>query len=304
MLRRLVLGCAAALLVSGATTGEETPQTDVRTVRPVVETEPVPNRGDAADDPAIWVHPVHSELSLVIGTDKGGGLATYDLDGALVQYIEMTKPNNVDLRYGFPLGERSVDIVTVSERGDDSIVVFAIDPDTRMLARVPSAPIRVGFGIYGLCMYHSAASGRYYAFANAKSGEMGQWELQDDGEGGISGRLVRSFHVGTQVEGCVADDELGWLYIGEESVALWKYPAEPGRIRTRRSPTDQWWICPARAAPSFRTSRVWRYTLVQTAKATSSPRVRAIARSPPIVARETTPMSAASASGQATTSTP
>jgi len=228
MLRRLVLGCAAALLVSGATTGEETPQTDVRTVRPVVETEPVPNRGDAADDPAIWVHPVHSELSLVIGTDKGGGLATYDLDGALVQYIEMTKPNNVDLRYGFPLGEGAVDVVAVSERGDDSIVVFAVDPDTRTLARVSPTPIRVGFEVYGLCMYHSAASGRYYAFANAKSGEMGQWELQDDGEGGISGRLVRSFHVGTQVEGCVADDELGWLYIGEESVALWKYPAEPG----------------------------------------------------------------------------
>jgi 3-phytase len=37
------------------------------------------------------------------------------------------------------------------------------------------------------------------------------------------------------LEGCVADDELGYLYVGEEAVGIWKYQAEPdadlGRTR-------------------------------------------------------------------------
>lgn len=39
-----------------------------------VETQSVPIDGDAADDPAIWVHPTDPSLSTVIGTDKEGGL--------------------------------------------------------------------------------------------------------------------------------------------------------------------------------------------------------------------------------------
>jgi len=54
-----------------------------------------------------------------------------------------------------------------------------------------------------------------------------QWELFDDGTGRVDAVQVRTFDVGTQVEGCVADDELGYLYIGEEDVGIWKYNAEP-----------------------------------------------------------------------------
>jgi 3-phytase len=47
---------------------------DGPTSRPAarVETEPVPSSGDAADDPAIWVHPGDPARSLVLGTDKKG----------------------------------------------------------------------------------------------------------------------------------------------------------------------------------------------------------------------------------------
>jgi 3-phytase len=34
-------------------------------------------------------------------------------------------------------------------------------------------------------------------------------------------------HVGTQTEGCVADDEFGYFYVGEEDIGIWKYGAEP-----------------------------------------------------------------------------
>src|SRR3989337_2683988 len=52
-------------------------------VMPTVETTPVPDAGDAADDVAIWIHPTDPSLSTVIGTDKlaSGGLGVYNLAG-------------------------------------------------------------------------------------------------------------------------------------------------------------------------------------------------------------------------------
>src|SRR5881394_3281225 len=34
------------------------------------QTAPVPHEGDAADDPAVWIHPQEPSLSLILGTDK------------------------------------------------------------------------------------------------------------------------------------------------------------------------------------------------------------------------------------------
>jgi 3-phytase len=84
-------------------------------------------------------------------------------------------------------------------------------------------------------MYRSAVDGAYYVFITSKSGEVGQWRLLETGQGTIEAERVRGFDVGSQIEACVADDELGFLYIGEERVGIWKYAAEPtggsGRIR-------------------------------------------------------------------------
>src|SRR5262245_15075297 len=75
-------------------------------VTATVETVPVPNGGDAADDPALWIHPTNPSLSLVIGTDKtaAGGLAAYNLNGTQQQFVTAGALNNVDLRYNFMLG--------------------------------------------------------------------------------------------------------------------------------------------------------------------------------------------------------
>ena len=61
-----------------------------------------------------------------------------------------------------------------------------------------------------------------------------QFELLDaDEDGLLESRTVRSFAVGSEAEGCVADDETGALYISEENRALWRYSAEPddGEVR-------------------------------------------------------------------------
>ena len=212
-------------------------------VAATVETAPVRHSGDAADDPAIWVHPSDPSLSLVIGDDKQGGLLVYSLDGAQLQEIDGTKDlNNVDLRYGFPLAGRfadgavheKVDLVGVGNETDRSISFYKINPAARRLE--PAGTVGgLGLTPYGSCMYRSAKTGKVHYFVNASSGAVQQWELRDDGKGVVAGTKVREFKLGSVVEGCVADDELGHFYIGEENVGIWKYAADPdgGDARVR-----------------------------------------------------------------------
>lgn len=201
------------------------------TVTPRVQTEQVDASSDAADDPAIWVDPSDPARSLIITTDKtrDGGLRVYDLDGNLVQFLQDGRMNNVDLRYSFPLGDELVDVVAVTERHTNEIRLYRVDPVTRALESVTARAIESGVEeVYGLCMYRSAQTGKFYVFLNSEgAGEVEQWELFDAGNGLIDAQLVRAFALDSQTEGCVADDELGFFYIGEEDVAIWKYGAEP-----------------------------------------------------------------------------
>jgi 3-phytase len=203
-------------------------------VRATVETDPVQSSGDAADDPVIWRHPIDGAESTIIGTDKKRGLMVYDLNGRILQELPDGKLGNVDLRHGFPLGGSPTAIVTAGNRTDDSIAIYAIDVATRRLRNIAARRLGVDFSVYGSCMYRSAVNGAYYVFITSKSGEVGQWRLLETSRGTVDAEPVRTFDVGSQIEACVADDELGFLYIGEERVGIWKYAAEPtggdGRI--------------------------------------------------------------------------
>jgi myo-inositol-hexaphosphate 3-phosphohydrolase/2',3'-cyclic-nucleotide 2'-phosphodiesterase (5'-nucleotidase family) len=211
--------------------------TDLVLVMPLAETDAVPSGGDAADDPAIWVHPDDAELSTIIGTDKQGGLAVYDLSGEEIQYLPLGRVNNVDLRAGFALGDETVTLVTAGNRTDDSLAILKVNPETRELEDVAARTVTVDVReVYGSCMYISPVSGKFYVFVNsAGSGDVVQFELIDNGSGLVDAEVVRTFSVGTQTEGCVADDETGDLYIGEENVGIWKYGAEPGAGEERVS---------------------------------------------------------------------
>ena len=205
-------------------------------VRPVAETEVMPSYGDAADDPAIWVHPDDPSDSLVIGTDKQSGLFVFDLDGRALQHLADGNMNNVDLRDGFPLAGDGVTLVTASNRSNDSIAAYRVDVANRRLVEVADGILPTGFDDpYGLCMYRSARSGEYYVFVNEGSvGTIRQWRLFDSGAGRVAAEQVRELEVGSQAEGCVADDRFGQLYVAEEDRGLWKYSAEPdgGDART------------------------------------------------------------------------
>src|SRR5262249_31802015 len=136
-----------------------------------VETDPVPHGGDAADDPAIWVNPNDPAKSTIIGTDKQGGLAVYDLSGKQIQYLADGQMDNVDLRDGFKIGGQTVTIVTASNRKDNSIAIYKINPQTRMLENAEARKIKHGHSVYGMCMYRSK-TGKIYYFGNSKSGDV------------------------------------------------------------------------------------------------------------------------------------
>ena len=205
---------------------------DIESVVASVETAPVPNTGDAADDPAIWVNPADPSQSTVIGTDKLGGLAVYDLAGKELQYLKIGRLDNVDLRQGFKLSGKSVALVTAGNRADNSIAIYRVNEKSRLLEEVGARAITT-LPVYGSCMYRSAKTESVYYFATSKSGDVEQWELFDNGRGKVDGKRVRAFKVGTVTEGCVADDDLGQLYISEEAVGIWKYGAEPDAGTTR-----------------------------------------------------------------------
>ena len=206
-------------------------------VLPVVETDPANGTdNDNADDACIWIHPTDANLSLIIGQskdDSNGGIHVYDLNGHELEFYEHGKMNSTDVRYNFGLGGELVDIVVATNRTTDSVDIYKVDPSIRRLERVGTIPTGLT-EIYGLCMYHNPVTNKFYAIPNHKDGTVQQWELFDDGTGHVTGTKVREFDIGTQPEGCVADDELAILYIGEENYGIWKYGAGPtdGAART------------------------------------------------------------------------
>lgn len=234
LITMMIVMCLGLVACQPSTTAAELKTTDPNpqaagtsfSITAAVETAQVPHDGDAADDPAIWIHPTNPARSTVIGTDKKGGLAVYDLAGQQLQYLPDGRKNNVDLRTGFSLGGQTIALVTASDRTDRRLSIYRVNPDTRLLENIAARPIITGAG-YGACMYHSAVTDKFYYLVNSEQGLVEQWELFDNGAGRVDAAKVRTFEVGGRTEGCVADDQLGHLYIGEEATGIWKYGAEP-----------------------------------------------------------------------------
>jgi 3-phytase len=99
------------------------------------------------------------------------------------------------------------------------------------LATTPggSQPTPEEYEVYGSCTYRSPTTHKQYLFVNAKSSQYLQYELTATEDGTLTTTLVRSFFAGSggQVEGCVSDEQNGFVFIGEEQHALWRYDAEP-----------------------------------------------------------------------------
>jgi 3-phytase len=236
------LPLAAALLLSLAACSEEaaeqaapaeTPAAEPAAAAPpagvtaVRETDPVDTAEDSADDPAIWVDLQDPTRSLVIGTAKKSGLYLYGLDGKVLQFLPEGRLNNVDLRT-VRLGDGTEETVVVaaSDRDNDAIALFRLDPETRQLATLGERHATDFTDPYGLCLYHSQVSDTLYLFMTDKEKGGAQWRIEGDGDA-VSLTRVRDLPLATQSEGCVADDQNAVVYVAEENVGIWAFPAEP-----------------------------------------------------------------------------
>jgi 3-phytase len=200
MKRHVVLLAALSLLFDGVAYAAA----PIPTLIPSrAETVAVAHSGDAADDPTIWVNDSDPAQSRIIGNDKKGALNMYRLDGSLVTSLSTgTFWGNSDVRGN---------LLAVARNG---IKLFSVSKSS--LTQVGS----ITTSGEGLCMYQSPTS--LYVFTVTRGGLVREYDVNASHTGG---RLVRSFNLGSEGEGCAVDDQAQALYISQEDVALWRYGA-------------------------------------------------------------------------------
>lgn len=200
---------------------------------------PVPDACDAADDPAVWVDEADLEASLIVATNKLRGLVVYGLDGTVVSTNDVGRVNNVDLETAWTSLATTRSSSRFTNRTTWTIDVLSLEPDGGALTPLLDAPISPDFeeDPYALYLYRNAASRALYVFANDQGGALEHCRV-DPGDTGLTATRVRSWAVGTQTEGCVADDANGWLFIGQEKDGICRYRAEPGLSTAERLAVD------------------------------------------------------------------
>ena len=234
---------AAALLILGASCQDKQNTVADNALKPVSITEQTPND---TDDPAIWVHPTDPDSSLIVGTDKevGGGLYVYDLQGKIVnKFIDMQRPNNVDIAYGLMINGKKTDIAVTTERKAHVIRVFSL-PDLKPIDN-GGIPIfegetgeeeRDGMGIALYSKQLDSANVEIQAIVGRKTGPSGsylwQYKLAADSNGIVSGEVVRKFGAYSgkkEIEAIAVDNELGYVYYSDEQAGIHKYYADPAK---------------------------------------------------------------------------
>lgn len=234
MRNRIALLLVAHVALAAPALAQST-ETTVFEVPAVTETAPSQQQGDAADDAEVWRNPAHPEQSRIFGTDKKAGLMVLDMTGKLIEFIPVGRLNNVDLQDGWMAGSEEKVLIAASDRTKVGISLFLLDPKTLAVTHLPQSFIPVAIAEpYGLCLYRSRKDGQLYAIVTGKDGEVRQFALSATANGGVEGKLVRSFAVGSISEGCVADDRTGKLYIAEETRGIWRYGAEPDSQEARQ----------------------------------------------------------------------
>lgn len=206
------------------------PPPNAAAIYPALESDPVASGGDAADDPAIWIHPQDPLQSRVVATDKQAGIEVYNLAGKRLQFIPAGLTNNVDLR-PLPAGHQYSALAAASNRSNNTVSLFAIDKQGE-LTWLRDSEIDTGLAEpYGLCMY-SGDEG-LQVIVNDKDGSFQQWGLtevsgdQTSDPLRLQAKLLREFSVPSQPEGCVADDENKRLFYGVEAEGIYAVSASP-----------------------------------------------------------------------------
>jgi 3-phytase len=215
-------------------------------VSATVETTPVNSERDAADDPAIWIHPTDVALSTVIGTDKKGALEVYRISDGVRIHRERVATGNVDLRYNFPLTgayrtgqtHERVTLVcsfrkaSVEDESPGRLGIWKVNPHSSPPGALEAVEASSGVdsGNGGTAMYVSPRTGKFYVFQN-NEGQLVQSELKASTRepGRVNAIIVRTISFTTgKTESVVADDALQFVYVSDEAAhTIYRFDAEP-----------------------------------------------------------------------------
>lgn len=194
----------------------------VYVVKPSAETPQVITKGDAADDPAIWLNNLSTSNSLIFGTDKKSGVYTYDLDAKKIGYTKLGNINNIDLR-SVNLDEFGTYTFIFASNRTTSTLDLWIYEDKAMdalaksknfnIEKNPSFKGTANMIVYGVCAGYDQEFGVIAFITEDEGSRVQMWSYS---ESGLS--LLKTFNNANAVqsEGCVYDDENRTLFISEE----------------------------------------------------------------------------------------
>ena len=205
-------------------------QVDIQALR---ETAPEPHQ---TDDPAFWLNKRNPSESLIFGTVKmaapDGAIAVYRLDGSRLMTVpNVDRPNNIDVAYGFKIGNRKVDIAVATERNKNQLRVFEILPGKGLkdLAALPvfNQPM-------GIALYTRRSDKALFAIVSRKSGPSGsylfQYQIMADATGQVRAEKVREFGTfsgSKEIEAVAIDPEREHVYYSDEGAGVRMYHANP-----------------------------------------------------------------------------
>ena len=187
-----------------------------------VETEPVFAGDDAADDMCVLENFNYPESSLIISSDKKYGIIVYDLEGVKLYDYEVGRINNVDI-----LPSRSFQnkyIVAGTNRTYNSIDIYLFNSKGELENLILRKEIPSLKDVYGVTFYRDEFN--TYLFISDKKGNVEQWSYNND-EVNSEIIFVRKLKFSSLVEGLVADESKGKIYIGQERKGIWELNAFP-----------------------------------------------------------------------------
>ena len=187
-----------------------------------VETEPVFAGDDAADDMCVLENFNNPESSLIISSDKKYGIIVYDLEGFKLYDYEVGRINNVDI-----LPSRSFQnkyIVAGTNRTYNSIDIYLFNSKGELENLILRKEIPSLKDVYGVTFYRDDFN--TYLFISDKKGNVEQWSYNND-EANSEIKFVRKLKFSSLVEGLVADESKGKIYIGQERKGIWELNAFP-----------------------------------------------------------------------------
>jgi len=187
-----------------------------------VETEPVFAGDDAADDMCVLENFNNPNNSLIISSDKKYGIIVYDLNGAKLHDYKVGRINNVDIISSKSFEDKYV--VAGTNRTYNSIDIYLFNSAGELENLILRKEIPSLKDVYGVTFYRDDFN--TYLFISDKKGNVEQWSYNND-EVNSEIKFVRKLKFSSLVEGLVADESKGKIYIGQERKGIWELNAFP-----------------------------------------------------------------------------